>query len=174
MQKSPEYGAKGWRLVLPTWHSVSHCYWCSLSTFGHFWAFLPVKGFSVTIPTLAGGINHTRALNHPYHNVSLGNWWRFEHIYQPLLQRYKRKRGKITFWHISKNSVTRVVWAGGIGALVRFPHIDREFVFGNRHSKTSTPKTVLKKIENHRALVSIHPSKVFWTFKLVSSKNVPD
>ena len=33
--------------------------------------------------------------------------------------------------------------------------MDREFVFGNWHSKTSTPKTVLKKIENHRALVML-------------------
>ena len=44
-----------------------------LSTFEHFWAFLPVKGFSVTIPILVGGINNTQALSYPIHNVSLGN-----------------------------------------------------------------------------------------------------
>ena len=44
-----------------------------LSTLGHLLAFLPVRGFSVTISTLVGGTNHTQALSHPTHDVSLGN-----------------------------------------------------------------------------------------------------
>ena len=44
-----------------------------LSTLGHLLAFLPVRGFSVTIPTLVGGINDTQAVSHPIHNVSPGN-----------------------------------------------------------------------------------------------------
>ena len=36
---------------------------------------------------------------------------------------------------------------------MKVPHVDREFSFGNRHSKMSTPKDFLNKIENHRALV---------------------
>ena len=45
-----------------------------LSTLGHLLAFLPVRGFSVTIPTLMGGVNHTQGFIRPIHNVSLGNW----------------------------------------------------------------------------------------------------
>ena len=44
-----------------------------LSTLGHLLAFLSVRRFSVTIPTLVGGKNHTRVLTRPPHNVSLGN-----------------------------------------------------------------------------------------------------
>ena len=44
-----------------------------LSTLGHLLAFLPVRGFSVTIPTLVGGKNHTHVLTRTLHNVSLGN-----------------------------------------------------------------------------------------------------
>ena len=44
-----------------------------LSTLGHLLAFLPEKGFSVTLPTLVGGKNHTHVLTRTLHNVSLGN-----------------------------------------------------------------------------------------------------
>ena len=44
-----------------------------LSTSGHFLAVLLVSGFSVTIPTLVGGKNHTHVLTSSLHNVSLGN-----------------------------------------------------------------------------------------------------
>ena len=44
-----------------------------LSTLGHLLAFLPVRGFSDTIPTLVGGKIHTPVLTCPLHNVSLGN-----------------------------------------------------------------------------------------------------
>ena len=52
----------------------------------------------------------------------------------------QEKRGKVLFRPLSKNSVNMVVFLGGIGVLVKVPHVDREFSFGNRHSKTSTPK----------------------------------
>ena len=54
----------------------------------------------------------------------------------------QEKRGKVLFRPLSKNSVNMVVFLGGIGVLVKVPHVDREFSFGNRHSKTSTPKHV--------------------------------
>ena len=44
-----------------------------LSTLGHLLAFLPVRGFSVAIPTLVGGINDTQAISQLIHNVSPGN-----------------------------------------------------------------------------------------------------
>ena len=46
-----------------------------------------------------------------------------------------------------------MILVGGMGDMVKVLHADREVSFGNRHPKTSTPKTVLKKIENHRALL---------------------
>ena len=39
-----------------------------------------------------------------------------------------------------ENSVTWVILAGGMGDMVKVLHVDREVSFGNRHSKTSTPK----------------------------------
>ena len=67
----------------------------------------------------------------------------------------QEKKEKITLWHLSKNSVTRVVFLGGIRALVKVPQLDREFSFGNWLSKISTPKDLVEKIENHRALLLV-------------------
>ena len=49
------------------------------------------------------------------------------------------------FPFLQKNYVTRVVLLGGIGNIVKVPHIDREVSFGNRHSKISGPKDFLQK-----------------------------
>ena len=35
---------------------------------------------------------------------------------------------------------TWVILLGGMGDMVKVPHADRAVSFGNRHSKTSTPK----------------------------------
>ena len=43
----------------------------------------------------------------------------------------QEKKEKVILWYLSKNSVTRVVFLGGIGALVKVPQLDREFSFGN-------------------------------------------
>ena len=64
----------------------------------------------------------------------------------------QEKTEKVILWYLSKNSVTRVVFLGGIRALVKVPQSDREFSFGNWLSKMSTPKDFVDKIENHRAL----------------------
>ena len=100
--KWPKCGAMGWLSVEPSRQSVWYCYQCSWSTLGHLWAFLPVRVFSVTIPTLVGGINNTQALSHPIHNVSLGNWWRFDHVWKQLFQKKQEKNRKFTFWPLSK------------------------------------------------------------------------
>ena len=50
-------------------------------------------------------------------------------------------------------SVTWVVFLGGTRALVKVPQSDREFSFGNRLSKMSTPRDFVEKNENHRALI---------------------
>ena len=47
------------------------------------------------------------------------------------LAEIQEKREKVTFWHLSKNSVTRVVFVGGKGALMKVLHVEREFSFGN-------------------------------------------
>ena len=44
-----------------------------------------------------GGINHTWALNHPYHKVSLGNWWRFDHVWKPLSRKNESNEEKSHF-----------------------------------------------------------------------------
>ena len=87
---------------------------------------------SVSIPPLVGGINNTKGFIHYIHNVSFGNWQRFDHVSNLLPQRKRRKQENITYFPCWKNSVTEVMFVVGIGS-----HL----------------KVFFQDISNHRALI---------------------
>ena len=66
---------------------------------------------------------------------------------------------KIHFSPSFKNSVTRVELLGGIGNIVKVPHIDREVSFGNRHSKISGPKDFVKIIAPYKPASALQSYK---------------
>ena len=59
------------------------------------------------------------------------------HIESDMKSRVFKKK---PFSLSAENSVTWVILLGGMGDMVKVPHEDRVVSFGNRHSKTSTPK----------------------------------
>ena len=117
------WGLSGGADIIPVWCNVLYIsdttqwgwYWCFWSLLGHFWAFLPGEGFSVTIRALVGGVGHTYELIHPILNVSLGNWGGFGEYGKHQIRYKQQETQKPVFALSGKKSVTWVALVGGIG-----------------------------------------------------------
>ena len=116
-------------------------------------AFLPVRDFSVTIWALVEGEGHTQDLIYPIHNVSLGNWGGLGKYGKHQIRYKQKKSQKPVFVLSGKNSVTSVVFVGGIALHLKTYHIDQNVSFGNRCLWFRVRKGQSQKSENHRALM---------------------
>ena len=146
----------------------------------HFWArFWPYFNFadfrayfgqfSVTIPSLVRGIYNTKGFIYSIHNVSLGNWWRFDHISNLHLHGKRRKQEKNTFLPCWENSVTEVMFLPGIGGHLKVSHMDPRVSFGNESTNLSVQKSFLPFY-----IKSSHPksyTEFFLLFKELSPLN---
>ena len=117
-------------------------------------SFSPSKGIfcHYTNTALVEGINNTTGFIHPIHNVSLGNWWRFDHISNLLPHGKRRKQENITFLPCWENSVTEVMFLPGIGGHLKISHMDPRVSFGNQLTNLSVRKRFFKIIAPYFAL----------------------